>query len=204
MSRTVGGSARVILGVMTAALFLALGLAGCSDENNPFGGGGKSRTVTFNANGGSGAPSAITAGEGSEITLPSGSGMTRSGYTFSGWNTNSSGTGTNYSAGASYTVSGNVTLYAKWSASSSTPTTTGSVTLSFSCGGRGGGGTTMTADPRATVRLPTNGTCNSYVNGGKTFAGWRSSGVTYSGGATYTVPANAAKGSTISFEAIWL
>jgi uncharacterized repeat protein (TIGR02543 family) len=72
-------------------------------------------TVTFNINSGSGTtPSAQTASSGSTITLPSGSGLSRSGYTFGGWNTNASGTGTNYSAGSSYTVTGSVTLYAKW------------------------------------------------------------------------------------------
>jgi len=72
-------------------------------------------TVTYNANGGSGTlPAAQTVQSGSVITLPNGSGLTRSGFTFGGWNTNSSGTGTNYNAGTSYTVTANVTLYAKW------------------------------------------------------------------------------------------
>lgn len=48
------------------------------------------------------------------ITLPAASTATRQYYTFSSWNTNSAGTGTNYSGGASYTPSGNTTLYAKW------------------------------------------------------------------------------------------
>jgi uncharacterized repeat protein (TIGR02543 family) len=72
-------------------------------------------TVTYNINSGSGTtPSAQTAGSGSSITLPSGSGLSRTGYTFGGWNTNTSGTGNNYSPGSSYTVTGNITLYAKW------------------------------------------------------------------------------------------
>jgi len=73
--------------------------------------------ITFNANGGTGTvPSAQTVNAGSSITLPSGGGLTRSGYAFGGWNTNTGGTGVNYSAGSSYTVTGNVTLYAKWDA----------------------------------------------------------------------------------------
>jgi uncharacterized repeat protein (TIGR02543 family) len=72
-------------------------------------------TVTFDANGGSGtAPSAQTVSSGSSITLPDGSGLSRSGYIFGGWNANADGTGTNYSGGSSYTVTGNITLYAKW------------------------------------------------------------------------------------------
>ena len=72
-------------------------------------------TVTFDLNGGTGTtPPAQTAELGSTITLPGGSGFSRSGYTFSGWNTSAAGTGTNYNAGSSYTATGVVTLYAKW------------------------------------------------------------------------------------------
>jgi hypothetical protein len=71
-------------------------------------------TVTFNINQGSGTtPSPVTANAGQSITLPAGSGFSRSNYTFGGWNTNSSGTGTNYDAGASYT-GGTATLWARW------------------------------------------------------------------------------------------
>ena len=73
-------------------------------------------TVTFDANSGSGTVSAQTATAGSDITLPEGSGLSRTGFTFGGWNTNAEGTGTNFNAGASYIVNGNVTLYAKWMA----------------------------------------------------------------------------------------
>jgi hypothetical protein len=72
-------------------------------------------TITFNINGGSGtAPSDRTANSGSTITLPGEGGLTRSGYTFGGWITNSSGTGTNYPAGSTYPVTGDATLYAWW------------------------------------------------------------------------------------------
>ena len=72
-------------------------------------------TVTYNINGGTGTtPSAQTVIPGSSVTLASGSGLSRSGYAFDGWNTNTSGTGTNYNAGSSYTPTGNITLYAKW------------------------------------------------------------------------------------------
>jgi len=72
-------------------------------------------TVTFNANGGSGTvPSPQTVNANSSMTLPSGSGLSKSGYIFGGWSTNSSGSGTTYSAGSSYTPTDNITLYAKW------------------------------------------------------------------------------------------
>ncbi len=57
------------------------------------------------------------------ITLPAASTVSRQYYTFGGWNTNSSGTGTNYNAGASYTPSANGTLYAKWTLNAPTAAT---------------------------------------------------------------------------------
>jgi uncharacterized repeat protein (TIGR02543 family) len=38
----------------------------------------------------------------------------RSGYTFSGWNTSASGTGTAYANGATYAFTASTTLYAQW------------------------------------------------------------------------------------------
>ena len=72
-------------------------------------------TVNYNANGGSGAPSAQAKIHGAALTLSS-SKPTRTGYTFTGWNTKADGTGTNYSAGGSYTANTGVTLYAMWKA----------------------------------------------------------------------------------------
>lgn len=71
-------------------------------------------TVSYNANGGSGSVSSQTVNSGSLITLPSGSGLTNTGFTFNGWNTAANGTGTAYAAGASLNVTSNVTLYAQW------------------------------------------------------------------------------------------
>lgn len=71
-------------------------------------------TITFDANGGSGtAPSAISTYVGVANTIPSNS-LTRTGYTFNGWNTASDGSGTAYATGSTITPSGDVTLYAQW------------------------------------------------------------------------------------------
>lgn len=70
-------------------------------------------TVSFNANHGSGAPEAQTKWHGESLTLST-TKPTRTGYQFAGWNTNASGTGTNYAAGGTYSVNDGVTLYAKW------------------------------------------------------------------------------------------
>lgn len=71
-------------------------------------------TITFNANGGSGTvPSAISTYAGVANTIPSNS-LTRTGYTFNGWNTASDGSGTSYATGSTITPTANVTLYAQW------------------------------------------------------------------------------------------
>ena len=71
-------------------------------------------TITFNANDGSGTvPSAISTYVGVANTIPSNS-LTRTGYTFNGWNTASDGSGTAYATGSTITPTGDVTLYAQW------------------------------------------------------------------------------------------
>lgn len=70
-------------------------------------------TVSYNANGGSGAPSNQTKTYGTSLTLSS-TKPTRTGYTFNSWNTKADGSGTKYASGASYTSNSAVTLYAQW------------------------------------------------------------------------------------------
>ena len=71
-------------------------------------------TVSYDANGGSGAPGSQTKTQDITLTL-SGTKPTRSGYTFLGWATSSSATGASYQPGGSYTANASVTLYAVWS-----------------------------------------------------------------------------------------
>lgn len=71
-------------------------------------------TISFNANGGSGAPSSQTKDTGGTLTLSS-TKPTRTGYVFSSWNTKSDGSGTTYASGGSYTANADATLYAQWS-----------------------------------------------------------------------------------------
>lgn len=72
-----------------------------------------SYSVTYDANGGTGAPSSQTKWYGTTLTLSS-TRPTREGYTFLSWNTSASGTGTSYAPGASYTANAALTLYAQW------------------------------------------------------------------------------------------
>lgn len=71
-------------------------------------------TITFDANGGSGTIESISAEEGSEIALPENT-FTRTGHIFAGWNTKGDGTGTNHEDKSKIKLTGNITLYAKWS-----------------------------------------------------------------------------------------
>ena len=82
----------------------------------------KYAVVTFDGNGATGGKVdpvkmqniMIVYGYGmNDATLPE-NGFTRANATFIGWNTAADGTGTPYAAGATYTVTGNVTLYAIW------------------------------------------------------------------------------------------
>lgn len=76
--------------VMAVVLF---SLAACKEtEDDDYGTSATYYTVTFYANGGYGTvPPAQRASSGSSITLPSGDGLSKSGYTFGGWRRRSTG-----------------------------------------------------------------------------------------------------------------
>lgn len=68
--------------------------------------------LSFSANGGSGTIASISVEEGSEITLPENT-FTKTGYSFAGWATSADGN-VSYSDKAKISITGNITLYAKW------------------------------------------------------------------------------------------
>ena len=71
-------------------------------------------TVSYNGNGStSGSVSSTSGYEGEKSTIAS-NGFTKTGYTFTGWNTASNGTGTSYTPGSEITFSSSITLYAQW------------------------------------------------------------------------------------------
>lgn len=136
-----------------------------------------SYAVSFNANGGSGAPSAQTKWYGENLTLSSTT-PTRTGYSFIKWNTKADGSGTSYNAGASYTSDSAVTLYAVW----------GPI-ISYNANGGSGAPSQAVKTPGTAITLSsTTPTMTGY-----TFSKWNTSadgtGTDYSPGATYSTDA---------------
>lgn len=70
-------------------------------------------TISFNANGGSGAPGNQTKTYGQTLTLSS-TRPTRTNYNFIGWGSSSGSTTAEYQPGGAYTNNGAATLYAIW------------------------------------------------------------------------------------------
>ena len=146
-----------------------------------------SHTLSYNANGGTNAPSSSTVTNTSSTysMTVSNSQPTRTGYTFAGWNTNSSGTGANYSAGNSVSVGANatVTLYAKWNP----------ITYSITYNGNGNTGGS-TASQTKTYDVAINLQSNGFTKTGYHFTGWNTAsngtGTSYSAGASYNSNAN--------------
>ena len=146
----------------------------------------KQYTVTYDANGGTGAPSKQTKTYGTALTLSSTT-PTRTGYTFKGWATSGSGS-VAYQPGDSYTTESSTTLYAIWTAK----------TYSVTYDANGGTG----APSKQTKTYGTALTLSSAkpTRTGYTFKGWATSGsgsVAYQPGDSYT--ANAA----VTLYAVW-
>ena len=108
-----------------------------------------------------------TAKPGTTTTTATANQFTRTGYTFTGWNTKADGTGTAYHAGATiaYPAEGTtLTLYAQWKVSSHTVT--------FDANG-GSTVASQTVDDKAKAKEPTS------TRSGWTLDGWYLDGVKY-------------------------
>ena len=141
-------------------------------------------TISYNANGGSGAPSSQTKTYGLDLTLSSTT-PTRSGYTFKGWGTSSSSTTASYQPGGKYTSNSSATLYAVWE--SNAPTT---YTVSYNANGGSGAPSSQTKTHGVTLTLSSTKPTRS----GYTFLGWSTSSsatsASYSAGGSYTTNAS--------------
>lgn len=84
------------------------------------------RTLTYDGNGntsGSVPAAATSYANGTSVTvLGNTNSLAKTGYTFTGWNTQADGNGTPYSAGNTITMNANYTLFAQWSENMTTVT----------------------------------------------------------------------------------
>ena len=153
----------------------------------------KTYTISYNVNGGTGAPESQTKTHGSALTLNS-TKPTRTGYTFLGWSTSSTATSATYSAGGSFTINANTTLYAVWK-----PNT---YTVKFNANG----GTGTMSNQSFTYNTAKALTANSFTRTGHTFLGWSTSSSATT--ATYTDKQSvknltSTDGGTVTLYAVW-
>jgi uncharacterized repeat protein (TIGR02543 family) len=163
---------------------------------------GGTYSVAFNSNGGTLSPAttSYTTG-GAGLTLPSAG--NRTGYTFTSWNTQADGLGSNISN--DYKPTTDVTLYAKWTAvsypinyirgsiGSTAIPTTGQLSV-FPVNTTSTLSTVVTLDNTIDTATALSGT--TYV-----FTGWKESGtnLVFKGGDTYRMPA-----AEVTFTAQWV
>ncbi|MGL4383196.1 MAG: InlB B-repeat-containing protein, partial [Bacilli bacterium] len=149
-------------------------------------------TITYHGNENTGGSAPTDSNSpyyvGSTITtLPAGT-LVRSNYTFMGWNTKDDGSGTNYAAGASLTLSGNIDLYAKWQENAKhTVTYHGNENT-------GGNAPTDNNSPYYVGSSITTLPAGTLVKNNYTFMGWNTeangSGTNYAVGASLTLSGN--------------
>jgi len=142
-------------------------------------------TVTYNANGGSGAPAMQVKTPNASITLSSTIPIW-SDHTFLGWSTSSSAITVSYQAGASYTSNNSIILYAVWG-----------FNVTYNANGGSGTPSMQIKSPSGTLTLST--TIPTWSN--HSFLGWAtlssSTYVSYKEGSSYT------NNTPISLYAVW-
>lgn len=148
-----------------------------------------SYTIKYNANGGSGAPSAQTKWRGVNLTISS-TKPTRKGYTFQGWSLTQNGS-VYYKPGATCGKDEDLTLHAVWKA--------GTYTVTFNANGGSLGNVPQTQTKTHDVNLTLTTAKPTRTN--YNFKGWGTSAssttVSYSPGDSYT------SNSSITLHAIW-
>lgn len=163
--------------------------AGQKDASTTIDIGAKTQySITYNANGGTGAPSAQSKWHGEALTLSS-TKPTKTGHSFQGWATSSTATAATYQPGASYTTNAALTLYAVWKVNT--------YTVAYNANGGKNAPAAQTKTYGTNLTLTTlKPTRTNY-----TFKGWAtaasSSVIAYQPGGTYT--ANAAA----TLYAVW-
>lgn len=147
-----------------------------------------SYTISYDANGGNGAPSSQTAWYGETILLSPIS-PTRNGYAFAGWGISNTDTTVDYLPGYNYTPSSNITLYAIWTANS--------YTVSYDANGGTGAPSNHTKYHDSTLILSSAKPTRANYN----FKGWAltasATSASYQPGGSYT------SNSSVTLYAVW-
>jgi uncharacterized repeat protein (TIGR02543 family) len=145
-------------------------------------------TVTYSGNGNTGGGVPVDGAnyqQGQKVTvLGNTGGLTKTGYSFAGWNTKSDGSGTTYAQGQTFAMAGaNVTLYAVWSPL---------YTVTYNANGASSG--SVPVDPNKYLQgVPVTvlGNTGGLAKTGYTFVGWNTQsgggGTAYIVGATFTM-----------------
>jgi len=125
-------------------------------------------TITYNNNGGEGTISDQYKDHGVSATLNAGTNFSKTGYTLSRWDSNSSGTGTSYDLSGSYTGNADLNLFAVWTPNPYTitlnnqsATSAGSTSISVTYNAN----TNLTGTPAITVPTKTGYTFGGYYTG---------------------------------------
>lgn len=146
-----------------------------------------SYTITYNANGGSGAPGKQTKWYGTTLKLST-TKPTRTGYTFKNWSTDFGDGSVYFNPGGNYTRNSAATLYANWTANT--------YTVSYNANGGTGAPSSQTKTYGVTLTLSSTKPTRTNYN----FLGWATSAtgaVEYQPGASYT------KNGAVTLYAIW-
>ena len=149
-------------------------------------------TMTYNGNGNTGGSVPIdpnTYTQGATVTVLGNTGhLEKTGYNFTGWNTQADGSGTTYTQPQTFAMSAaNVTLYAQW-------TTSPTYTVTYSGNGNTGGNVPIDTDNYVQGQTVTVfGNTGNLVNTGYSFSNWNmasnGTGTTYTQGQTFAMGA---------------
>ena len=146
--------------------------------------GGTTYTVTYNKNNASASGTMTDSNSpyasGATVTVLANGFTAPSGKVFSHWDTKADDSGTDYAPGATFSISGNTTLYAQWATA---------YTITYNL--NGGTGTTPTESAKASGATFTlhDGTTGITPPTKKEVSKWRDQdGTDYEGGDTYTMP----------------
>lgn len=149
-------------------------------------------TVKYNANGGTGTIDNVTTtatANKTTIQIKDGTGLSKDGSKFNGWNTKADGTGTSYSAGSNLEISKDsptVELFAQWKVNDEW-----TATITYFANGATGNVDKQTATSEAADQSFTLSKADNLKRDGYTFDGWNTkadgSGTSYKAGDTLKV-----------------